>query len=48
MGKWVPETEAEIMARVDRMIAEGLKDGTIRVEEGNVDNNEAEQKERGE
>lgn len=34
MGKWVPETPEQIMARVDRMISEGVMDGTIRIEEG--------------
>ena len=33
MGKKLPETEEEILVRVDRMIAEGLKDGSILVEE---------------
>ena len=33
MGKHVPETPEQIMERVDKMIAEGLKDGTIKVEE---------------
>lgn len=39
MGKPVPETEEQIRARVDRMIDEGLKDGTIKVkyfEDGGV------------
>lgn len=33
MGRPVPETVEEIRARVDRMVDEGLRDGTIRVEE---------------
>ena len=33
MGERVPETEAEIYARVDQMIADGLRSGTIKVEE---------------
>ena len=33
MGKFVPETPEQIMARVDQMIEDGLKDGSILVEE---------------
>lgn len=33
LGQTVPETEEEIMARVDTMIEQGLKDGSIVVEE---------------
>jgi protein subunit release factor A len=33
MGQPRVETEAEILARVDRMIADGLRDGLIKVEE---------------
>ncbi len=33
LGQFVPETEAQILARVDTMIADGLRDGSIRVEE---------------
>ena len=32
MGQQLPETEEEIKARVDRMIDEGLKNGTIKIE----------------
>jgi hypothetical protein len=32
MGQQIPETEEQIKARVDRMIDEGLKNGTIKVE----------------
>jgi len=32
MGKQIPETPEQIKARVDRMIDEGLKDGTIKIE----------------
>ncbi len=32
MGKPVPETEEQIYARVDQMIADGLRDGSIKVE----------------
>lgn len=32
MGEPIPETKEEIEARVDRMIQDGLKDGTIKVE----------------
>jgi hypothetical protein len=32
MGKLVPETPEQILARVDRMIEEGLRDGSIKVE----------------
>lgn len=34
MGQRVPETKEQILARVDRMIEEGLRDGTIKVEYG--------------
>lgn len=33
MGKWVPETTEEILARVDAMIEQGLRNGEILVEE---------------
>lgn len=33
MGKTVPETPEEIRIRVDRMVDEGLRDGSILVEE---------------
>jgi len=33
MGKRVEETEDQILARVDKMIERGLKDGSIVVEE---------------
>lgn len=33
MGQRVPETEEQIRARVDRMIEDGLRDGSIVVEE---------------
>ena len=33
MGQPIEETPEEIMARVDRMIEDGLRDGTIKVEE---------------
>jgi hypothetical protein len=33
MGQPIPETPEQIMTRVDRMIEEGLRDGTIKVEE---------------
>lgn len=33
MGKFVPETPEQIMARVDQMIADGMRNGTIKVEE---------------
>lgn len=36
LGKAVEETPAQIMVRVDRMIEQGLKDGTILMEEVNV------------
>lgn len=32
MGQYIPETEEEIKERVDRMIDQGLKDGTIKLE----------------
>ena len=32
MGQKLPETEAEIYARVDAMIAAGFKDGSIKIE----------------
>lgn len=31
---FVPETKEEILARVDRMIEDGLRDGSILIEEG--------------
>jgi protein subunit release factor A len=34
MGKQIPETPEQVKARVDRMVDEGLRDGTIRIEEG--------------
>lgn len=33
LGQPIPETPEQIMARVDRMVEEGLRDGTIKVEE---------------
>ena len=33
MGQKVPETEQEIRARVNRTVDEGLRDGTIKIEE---------------
>jgi protein subunit release factor A len=33
MGQFVAESEEEILARVDRMIEQGLRDGSIKVEE---------------
>ncbi len=33
LGQRVPETEAEILARVDRTIADGLRSGQIVIEE---------------
>lgn len=33
MGQRIPETEAEVRARVDRMVDAGLRDGSIKVEE---------------
>lgn len=33
MGQPVPETPEQVMARVDKMIEQGLRDGTIKVEE---------------
>ncbi len=33
MGKVIPETKEQILARVDAMIAAGLRDGSIKVEE---------------
>lgn len=35
LGRAVPETPEEIMARVDKMIEDGLRDGSIVVEEFN-------------
>jgi protein subunit release factor A len=32
MGQQIPETPEQIKARVDRMVDEGLKDGTIKIE----------------
>lgn len=32
LGQKLPETKEEILARVDRMIAEGLRDGSIKIE----------------
>lgn len=33
MGQFVPETPEQIMARVDKMISDGLRDGTIVIQE---------------
>ena len=33
MGKMVPETKEQILERVDVMIKEGIKDGSIKIEE---------------
>lgn len=33
MGQKIPETAEQIMARVDRMIEDGLKSGSIKIEE---------------
>jgi protein subunit release factor A len=33
LGQFIPETEDEIRSRVDRMVDEGLKNGTIKIEE---------------
>lgn len=35
LGQRVPETPEQIMARVDRIIEDGLRDGSIVIEEGN-------------
>jgi protein subunit release factor A len=32
MGQQIPETPEQIKARIDRMVDEGLKDGTIKIE----------------
>jgi protein subunit release factor A len=33
MGQVIPETPEQVLARVDKMMEEGLRDGTIKVEE---------------
>lgn len=36
LGRRIPETPEQILARVDRMIEEGLRDGMIKIEEGEL------------